>query len=100
LKFTFDKDGKPATAEFVDSDGEVTRLSSRAGVDPTPEELASFQGNWFSEEAGATLTFALDKGKAFIKQRPATSLPMQPIYKDHFAVQGYVVWFTRDKMER
>ena len=32
-----------------------------------------------------------------MKQRPATNLPMQPIYKDHFAVQGYVVWFTRDK---
>jgi len=22
---------------------------------------------------------------------------MQPVYKDHFTVQGYVVWFTRDK---
>ncbi len=23
---------------------------------------------------------------------------MQPLYKDHFAVQGgYVIWFTRDK---
>jgi len=22
---------------------------------------------------------------------------VQPIYKDHFDVQGYVVWFTRDK---
>jgi len=97
LKFTFDNDGKPATAEFVDSDGEVTVFVPEREWTPTPEELASFQGNWFSEEAGATLTFALDNGKAFIKQRPATSLPMQPIYKDHFAVQGYVVWFTRDK---
>jgi len=33
----------------------------------------------------------------FIKQRPATNLPMQPIYKDHFDVQGYTAWFTRDK---
>jgi len=22
---------------------------------------------------------------------------MQPLYKDHFGVQGYIVWFTRDK---
>ena len=42
---------------------------------------------------GATV----DGDKAFIKQRPATSLEMQPIYKDHFQVEGYVVWFTRDK---
>jgi hypothetical protein len=33
----------------------------------------------------------------FIKQRPATSLPLQPLYKDHFSVQGTIVWFTRDK---
>ena len=25
------------------------------------------------------------------------SKPMQPLYKDHFTVQGYIVWFTRDK---
>jgi CubicO group peptidase (beta-lactamase class C family) len=97
LKFTFDKDGKPMTAETVDSDGEVRRFAPEKEWTPTPEELASFKGEWFSEEAGATLTFAVDDGKALIKQRPATSFPMQPIYKDHFVVLGYVVWFTRDK---
>ena len=97
LKFSFDKDGKPISVESVDDDGEVTRFAAEQQWTPTPEELASFKGEWFSEEAGATLTFAVDGGKAFIKQRPAMSLPMQPLYKDHFGVQGYVVWFTRDK---
>ena len=97
LKFTLDKDGKPMSAETVDSDGEVTRFVSEQEWTPTPADLDSFKGDWFSEEAGATITFAVDNGKAFIKQRPATSLAMQPLYKDHFAVQGYVVWFTRDK---
>ena len=97
LRFTFDKDGKPMFAETVDSDGEVTRYAPEKEWTPTPEDLASFKGDWFSEEAGATLTVAIDADKAFIKQRPATSLPMQPLYKDHFAVQGYFVWFTRDK---
>jgi len=97
LKFTFDKDGKPMSAETVDSDGEVRRFVAEKEWTPTPEDLASFKGDWFSEEAGATVTFAVDADKAFIKQRPATSLPLQPLYKDHFQVQGYVVWFTRDK---
>ena len=97
LKFTFDKDGKPMFAETVDSNGEVTRFVSEREWTPTPEDLASFKGDWFSEEAGATLTVAVDADKAFIKQRPAMSLQMQPVYKDHFTVQGYVVWFTRDK---
>jgi CubicO group peptidase (beta-lactamase class C family) len=97
LKFTFDKDGKPMSAATVDADGEVTRFVLEKEWAPTPTDLTSFKGDWFSEESGATFTVAVDAGKAFIKQRPATSLLMQPLYKDHFAVQAYVIWFTRDK---
>ena len=97
LKFAFDKDGKPVSAETVDSDGEVRRFAPEKEWTPTPEDLASFKGEWFTEEAGATITFAVEGGKAFIKQRPATSLPLQPLYKDHFGLLGYVIWFTRDK---
>ena len=97
LKFIFDKDGKPASAETVDSDGEVRRFVQEKEWTPTPADLAAIKGDWFSEEAGATLTIAVDADKAFIKQRPVTSLQMQPLFKDHFFVQGSVVWFTRDK---
>jgi len=97
LKFTLDKDGKPVSAEIVDSDGEVVRYVPETEWTPTPMDLASFKGDWFSEEAGATFTVAIDSDKLFIKQRPTTSLQMQPLYKDHFGGQGYIVWFTRDK---
>lgn len=97
LKFTFDKDGKPISAETVDSDGEVRRFIPEKEWTPIPDDLASIKGDWFSEEAGATFTVAVDGDKAFIKQRPATSLFMQPLYKDHFSAGGSVVWFTRDK---
>ena len=97
LKFSFDKSGKPITAESVDDDGTVTRFAAAREWTPTPEELASIKGEWFSEEAGARFTVVVEDGKALIKQRPATSLPMQPLYKDHFGVQGYVIWFTREK---
>ena len=97
LRFTFDKNGKPSAAETVDSEGQVTRFVPEREWTPAPADLASFKGDWFSEEAGATFTVAVEGDKAFIKQRPATSLLMQPIYKDHFAVQGFVVWFTRDQ---
>lgn len=100
LKFTFDQNGNPISAETVDSDGDVRRFVSEKEWKPTPADLASFRGDWFSEEAGASLSLVVDGDKAFLKQRPATSLPMQPLYKDHFDVQGYVVWFTRDKNGR
>lgn len=97
LKFTFDQKGNPMSAETVDSDGEVRRFVPEKEWKPTPADLASFKGDWFSEEAGASLSLVVDGDKALLKQRPATSLPMQPLYKDNFDVQGYVVWFTRDK---
>ena len=97
LRFTFDKDGKPMFAETVDSDGEVRRFAPEQAWMPTPADLESFKGNWFSEDAGATVSLVIEGEKAFLKQRPATILPLQPLYKDHFDVQGYVVWFTRDK---
>jgi CubicO group peptidase (beta-lactamase class C family) len=97
LKFTFDQNGNPMAAETVDSDGEVRRFVAEKEWKPTPADLASLKGDWFSEEAGASLSLVVDGDKAFLKQRPATSLPMRPLYKDHFDVQGYVVWFTRDK---
>ncbi len=96
LTFAVDKDGQPTSAEINDG-GAVTRFTFEKVWIPTPAELASFKGDWFSEEAGATLTVAVEADKAFIKQRPVMSLPMQPLYKDHFITQGSVVWFTRDK---
>jgi hypothetical protein len=96
LRFTF-KDGKPVSAETVDSDGEVRRFVPETEWKPTSADLSSFTGDWFSEEAGATVSVVAEGDKVFLKQRPATSLQMLPIYKDHFEVQGYVVWFTRDK---
>jgi len=97
LRFTFDKEGKPVSAETVDSDGEVRRFMPEKTWTPAPADLAAIKGDWFSEEAGATFTVAIDGDKAFIKQRPATSLLMQPIYQDHFDAEGFIVWFTRDK---
>ena len=97
LKFSFDKDGKPISVESVADDGAVTHFASEQVWTPTPAELASLKGDWFSEEAGAIYTVAIEADKAFIKQRPATSFPLQPLYKDHFDVAGYVLWFTREK---
>jgi len=96
LKFGFDKDGKPTSVDSVDDEGAVTHFSAEPEWAPTPSDLAALKGDWSSDEAGATFTLAVDGGKAFLKQRPATSLVMQPLYRDHFAVPGYVVWFTRD----
>jgi len=96
LKFAFDKAGKPISVDSIDDEGFATHFRAEREWTPTSSDLASFKGDWLSDEAGATFTLVVDGGKAFLQQRPATSLVMQPLYKDHFAVPGWVVWFTRD----
>ena len=44
LKFTFDKDGKPMSAETVDADGEVTRFAPETVWTPTPDGACIIQG--------------------------------------------------------
>lgn len=90
------KDGNPVTAAIANPDGSVTRLTLVSEWKPTAADLAAIADDWHSEEAQATFTFAVEGDKAFIKQRPSLKLPLQPLYKDHFGTQGYVVWVTRD----
>ena len=66
-------------------------------MDATAADIESFKGDWFSDEANTTFTFAVEDGKVFLTERPSMKLPLQPIYKDHFQWQGFVVWFTRDR---
>lgn len=95
-KVTF-RDGSPATATIANPDGSVTRLTMVSEWKPGAADLAEIAGDWYSEEAQAMLTVAVEGDKAFITQRPSVKLPLQPLYKDHFGVQGFVVWVTRDK---
>lgn len=89
------QNGSPMTAAIANPDGSVTQLTQVSEWKPTPKELSEFAGDWHSEEAQATFTFAIEGDKAFIVQRPTTKLPLTPIYKDHFSAQGYVVWVIR-----
>jgi CubicO group peptidase (beta-lactamase class C family) len=93
LKF---KAGNPVTAEIANPDGSFTRLTMVDPWTPTAADLTSFAGDWYSEEAGASVTFAVDGDKASLKQRANRKFPLRPIYKDHFSFPGYVIWFTKD----
>jgi hypothetical protein len=94
-KLTF-KEGTPVTAAIANPDGSTTRLTLVTEWKPTAADLAEIAGDWYSEEAQAMFTFTIDGDKAFFKQRPSTKMPLQPLYKDHFGAQGFVLWVTRD----
>ena len=96
LTFTLDKTGKPITGQAIDPAGAVDRIVAESAWTPTAADLASFAGDWYSEEAQAKVSFKVENGKASIVNKPVIDLKLQPIYKDHFAGEGYVIWFTRN----
>lgn len=97
LTFTLDKDGRPVSAQVAASNGAVTTLIAETEWTPTAAELASFAGNWYSEEASAEFKVVIKGDTAFFVQRPTSMRPFRPIYKDHFAGEGFVMWLERDK---
>jgi len=93
--FKMGSDGNPVAVEGND-DGGVFRFIAEREWKPTAAELAAVAGDWYSEEAQATLKIALEGDKAFVVVRPVAKLSQTPLYKDHLTAQGYVFWFTRD----
>ena len=96
VKFADGKGSGPMTAELNNTDGSVTKLTHVSPWSPTIADLEAFAGDWYSEEAQATFKFAVEGSNAFIVQRPAIKLPLRPLYNDHFATEGFIVWVTRD----
>ena len=96
-KVTFiSKDGGPMVSEISNNDGSITRLIFESTWAPTAADLASFAGDWRSDEAGVTAAFTVEGDKAFIVVKPTVKIALRPVYKDTFSGQGYVIWFTRD----
>ena len=97
VRFSYDKEGKPVSGEGRGPSGGIMRFVAEREWTPTAAELNEFAGEWYSDEAQAKFTFAVDGTKASIVQRPVLDLSLQPLYKDHFIGQGYVIWVTRDR---
>ena len=96
VEFTVDKAGRLVGRE-VDGNGLVHAFFREPQWVPTAAELSSLAGEWYSDEAQAKFTFAIEGDKAYIVIKPNLRLPLQPVYKDHFAASDYVAWFTRDR---
>ena len=96
IKFTMGPDGRASVAESNNS-GSITKFYAEPDWKPTAAELAQFAGDWYSEEARASVTITVEGDKAFIVQRPVLNRQIAPIYKDSFAAGPNMIWFTRDR---
>lgn len=90
----------PAKAEMLNFDGAVTPLTKVIEWKPNRAEITPFTGEWRSDEAQATMKFAVEGDKAFLVFSPFWKIEMKPTLKDHFSGGIYVVWFTRNTTGR
>jgi len=96
VEFTADKSGSFTVGRETDENGSVFPFFLESEWKPSRAELASLAGEWYSEEAQAAFTIAVEGDKAFLNQRPSLRIPLQPLYIGHFVAQDYVLWVTRD----
>jgi hypothetical protein len=94
-----------------DETGEVTQLTVHQGdqdipwkriqaVFPTPEELAEFAGDYYSEELGTVYTMTVQDDKLVAQHRRHDDIPLTPAVTDEFVGnRWWFLWvrFSRDE---
>lgn len=63
---------------------------------PTAAELAEYAHTYSSSDADATWAFAVVDGKLTATILPATTMTLEPTFKDGFVAAGEPITFTRD----
>jgi hypothetical protein len=96
VTFTNDASGKPSAFD-LSSGGDTIRFTAQPKWDPDAAELSGLAGDWYSDEAEATIKFAVEGATAFLLIRHSPRIKLTPLYKDHFSdEQGQIIWFDRD----
>jgi CubicO group peptidase (beta-lactamase class C family) len=89
-------DGPDAGGRLVFPDGDTIAFEPAPPSDTTAANLASYAGEYRSDEAEATYTVAVENGTVMLRMRPSTSFRLVPLYADGFAGPGgMVVRFIR-----
>lgn len=95
------RDGRVGTLRRIAADGDVVPHEPVAEANPTPAELAAYQGEYWSDEAEAGYTVALEDDRLVLRQRPGVTIPLTPSYADTFqGASGLLVRFQRDPAGR
>ncbi len=72
-------------------------------VEPTPEELRTYVGKYYSEEVDTAYFLRFKNGKLFMRhENPHRSYPkaaLKPTFKDRFQVERWNLNFIRNKNE-
>jgi CubicO group peptidase (beta-lactamase class C family) len=81
-------DASPVQLRIVYPDGDTVMYEPAAAADSTPARLATYAGEYRSDEAEATYTAAVVDGALVLRMRPSTTFRLTPVYADAFSGPG------------
>jgi hypothetical protein len=87
-----------APTRLIDRDGRSKPVTwiAEAPVAPSPEQLAGFAGDYYSDELDTTYRIRVESGSLVVLFRPANRIPLTPVFTDAFDGGGNIIRFTRD----
>lgn len=101
-RFELDANGRPRLLTIATADGDNV-LYTFVGTElwkPTVAQLRDFEGQYRSDEIGATYTVRLDGDSLTYSRRPGVRRELRPTFKDGFGSGSTAIWFTRDATGR
>jgi len=89
---------RPTAMRILMPDGDTIPYVPAAEVTPSAAQLADYVGEYYSGEAEARYTVAVEDGLLVLHRRPNLSIPLVPRYADAFTAPGLgMVLFTRNR---
>jgi CubicO group peptidase (beta-lactamase class C family) len=98
-RLVFETGAKPRMISLTAA-GDSAFFEPVAAFSSTPAQLAEFAGEYYSPDTESTLTVIVEDGRVIIKRRPATRIPLSPVYADAFQSQLGLIRFFRNASGR
>jgi CubicO group peptidase (beta-lactamase class C family) len=100
----FERQGQNKLMWMTPEGQKPVRFEAVELVSPSPDELAGYAGDYYSDELGVTYKILLEGGKLHIKhENKYKELPtnaLEPTLKDTFFIQGITLNFKRDEQKQ
>ncbi|MBE3123507.1 MAG: beta-lactamase family protein [Planctomycetes bacterium] len=98
MTFTVERPDSSGPTRLVQSDGRSKPVTwvAEAPFAPTPEQLASYAGDYYSDEIDTLYHVRVEKGALVARFRPAMRVSLLPVFTDGFEGDGNVLRFTRE----
>jgi hypothetical protein len=98
ITFTVEQPDRAGPTRLVQSNGRSRPVTwvAEAPFAPSPDQLATYAGDYYSDEIDTLYNVRVENGALVARYRPAMRVQLGPAFADAFEGDGNVFRFTRD----